>query len=235
VKYCLKLKEDKSFRYKERKVLLFGHKTLSELPSKEGINTLLETYPHASGFTGSETYIVTDKIIDKIYGAELGDHLAAVVNMPEEKDVSSANHLLILDSICDPGNMGTLLRTALALGCDGVFFLGRCCDPYNDKALRAAKGATFALPLMTGDIGMLTKILAAKKRKVYIADMKGGPYTHTPKGEDSALILSSEAHGARQELMNTYTPISIPMSGAMESLNVSIAGGILIAHLWGTP
>jgi TrmH family RNA methyltransferase len=235
VKYCIKLKEDSALRKKEKKVFLQGSHLLYELAPFITVDTLFITSSAPTKIHAKQTCIVTDEIMQKICKATNNPSVAAIAEMPQEKDVSKASHLLVLDSIADPGNLGTLLRTAQALGGDGVFLLGSCCDLFNDKALRAAKGATFRLPFQHGDMKVLQSILQAKQRAIYIADMKGQNYLHAPKGKDCALILSSEAHGARDELKEKLQSICIPMPGQMESLNVAIAGGILLAHLWGKP
>lgn len=235
VKYCVKLKEDRAFRTEEKKVFLCGSHLICELAPSIRVDTLFVTSSAPAGIQAKQTCIVTDEIMQKICKATNNPSVAAIAEMPQEKDVSKASHLLVLDSIADPGNLGTLLRTALALGGDGVFLLGSCCDLFNDKALRAAKGATFRLPFQHGNMQALQSILQAKQRAIYIADMKGQNYLHAPKGKDCVLILSSEAHGARDELKEKLQSICIPMPGQMESLNVAIAGGILLAHLWGEP
>mgnify|MGYP003311319538 CR=1 FL=1 len=73
-------------------------------------------------------------------------------------DLSKNNHIVILDSISDPGNLGTLIRTAQALGFNSIFITKESADPFSSKALRAAKGATFNIPLQIGDISELLNI-----------------------------------------------------------------------------
>jgi TrmH family RNA methyltransferase len=127
--------------------------------------------------------------------------------------------------------MGTLIRSALALGWDGIFLLEGCCDPFNDKALRAGKGATFRIPIQQGNFASLKKVLGALPRDVYLADVEGPSFKEISSAKPKALILSSESHGPMQEFKDLFSKISIPMPGAMESLNVAVAGGILLQHL----
>ena len=235
VKYCVKLREDKSFRQKERKVVICGSKLITELSTYAPLKVLLEIDPHINSAKADETYIVSQEIIKKISGMQAPEPALGVIDMPEEGDLSECDDLLILDAIADPGNLGTLLRSALALGWDGVFLLYNTCDPYNDKALRAAKGATFRIPIQSGSWDELQTILKEKKFQVFSADLKGIAYNKIPSNAPLALVLGNESHGTSAQVKQTFTPISIPMPGPMESLNVAIAGAILLAHLRGSP
>jgi len=234
VKYCVKLRTDKSFRQKERKVLICGSKLITELSTYMPLKCLLETDAHINAAKADEMYIVSEEIIKKISGMQAPEPVCGVIDMPEEGDLSACNYLLILDGIADPGNLGTLLRSALALGWDGVFLLHNTCDPFNDKALRAAKGATFRIPLQSGSWDELQKLLNQKKFQVLSADLKGAPYNKMHCSAPLALALGSESHGTSKLVKQSFTPISVPMPGPMESLNVAMAGAILLAHLRGS-
>jgi TrmH family RNA methyltransferase len=231
VKYCVKLRTDKNFRAKEKKILIFGSKIIAEVSSLRPVDVLFETYLHSTSARAKETIIVSEEIIRKISGITAPEPVAAIVSMPETENLSLRPYLLVLDRISDPGNMGTLIRSALALGWDGVFLLDNCCDPFNDKALRAGKGSTFRIPIQQGNFAVLQKILGALPRDVYLADIEGPSFKDVSSSSPKALILSSESHGPMQEYKNQFSKISIPMPGAMESLNVAIAGGILLQHL----
>ena len=83
----------------------------------------------------------------KISGMQTPEGLVVEIEMPKPAPLEGLKYLLALDGVSDPGNVGALLRTALALGWQGIFILDESCDPFNDKALRSARGATFRLPL----------------------------------------------------------------------------------------
>jgi len=136
--------------------------------------------------------------------------------------------VLVLDGVADPGNLGTLLRTALALGWEGAYLLQNCCDPYNDKALRAAMGATFRLPLRMGTASTLQQLAEEEDWRCWVADLKGESPESVPTQQKIALILGSEAHGVSEACRRLGRAVAIPMPGSMESLNVSTAGAILL-------
>lgn len=233
VKYCVKLRSERSFRHSEGKVLVCGSKLVTELASEIPIKTLLTSSPKSPVLQAEETLLVSDEVMKKISGLAAPEPLAAIVELPKEASLTGCPALLILDGISDPGNLGTLIRTALALGWEGIFLLGRCCDPYNDKALRAAKGATFRIPLQTGSWDSLQSLLSSQSYHKYVADLHGTCFAQIEGKAPLALALGSESHGPSAEIKKNFSALSIPMSGKMESLNVAIAGAILLQHLRG--
>lgn len=149
--------------------------------------------------------------------------------MPEPQDISSARSLLILDGVSDPGNLGTLLRTALGLGWDAAFITSGSTDPYNEKAMRSAKGATFRLPWNRGTVEELMTYLS--NYTLLAADARGEDAANISIKGKVALALGNEAHGLCDALKNKAKMIAIPMIGPMESLNVATAGAILMHQL----
>lgn len=222
VKRLVKIRLDKDARVEEQSVLVVGTKLVEELAQNTPLKTLIVDRPFPF-LKAQEVVEVTPEILKKITGLAAPEGIAAEVALPTRADLSSARYLLVLDGINDPGNVGTLLRTALALGWEGAFLLPGSADPFNEKALRAAKGATFRLPLCQGSVEELQKMW---KGKFFVADLQGTiPQIVSPP---VALILGSEAHGPSPALKKGATAVSIPMPGPMESLNVAIAGAILM-------
>jgi TrmH family RNA methyltransferase len=220
VKRWVKLRQDKSFRQEEKAVLVSGKKLVRELKVK----TLI-----ADTDLPEADVVVTPEILKKITGLAAPEGVAAEVALPESANLRGKKFIVVLDGVSDPGNVGTLLRTALALGWEGAFLTDGCADPFNDKAIRAARGASFRLPLGFGSFEALKKL--AEGMNVYIADLKGKPpETARPP---ILLILGSESHGPSSAAQKLGTPITIPMPGPMESLNVATAGGILMFNLRG--
>lgn len=144
---------------------------------------------------------------------------------------------------------GTLLRTAVALGWDACFMLPGCCDPFNDKALKAGRGAAFKLPMAQGTWSDLKEALDRQEMQCYGATPdKTEPETgkqlltdptRMPEQQGATrtqplcIILGSEGQGLSKTAMAASKPLAIPMSGVMESLNVSQAGAILMFALGG--
>ena len=112
-----------------------------------------------------------------------------------------------------------------------VFLLDGCCDPYNDKALRSARGATFRIPIASGHWEQLDKIIAANKMTPFVADLQGKSLSTLDGVKAPLLIMGNESRGVSAESCKRSQAITIPMAGKMESLNVSVAGGIIMYAL----
>ncbi len=140
----------------------------------------------------------------------------------------SLSFALILDGIADPGNLGTMLRTALATGVEAVFLMPGTVDAYNPKVVRAALGAHFRLPIIESDWDDLRQRLASLE--VWLAEARAGlAYPQVDWRKSCALLIGSEAEGpsaaARQF---TVRRVHIPMPGPAESLNAAVAAGVLL-------
>jgi TrmH family RNA methyltransferase len=153
--------------------------------------------------------------------------------MPTPKDLASTQRLLILDGVSDPGNLGTLLRSARALGWDGVCLTPRSADPFNEKAIRAAKGATFTVAWQKTSLEQLQALLQKKNMHLFAADAHGKDLSACRFSSPLALALGNEAHGLAAELKEKAELIAIPMHGRMESLNVASAGAIMMYEMAG--
>jgi len=137
---------------------------------------------------------------------------------------------LVLDGVQDPGNAGTLVRTAAAAGCSGVVALVGTTDLYADKALRAAAGAQFYLPLATGvAAGELLALAARRGVEPVLAVPEGGiPYFRFPWEGSLALVVGNEGRGPRPQLAEGPAQrVTVPMR-AGESLNVAAAAAVLL-------
>ena len=142
--------------------------------------------------------------------------------------------LLILDDLADPGNMGTILRTALAADVDEVLLTPNCVDCFSPKVVRAAAGAHVALPIATdlswAAIAERVAIHCANTPRVLLAEA-GGKQTYYEQDltEPFALIIGNEAHGPSEEARSLATlTITIPLANGVESLNAAMAAGIVL-------
>ncbi len=231
VKHWVQLSSSSSYRQSEKTLLVTGENVLVELahayPFKRLIMQKDAVLP--SVLSCEEIYIVSEEILKKISGLVQPGPLAAELPIPPAADLHRAKRLLVLDQITDPGNLGTLLRSALALGWDGVFLLDNSVDPFNDKALRAAKGATFRLRLAKGDEDALAELMTSKEWTIYGADLQGSSVCEKTSCPSSLmLILGNEAHGLSHFSKERSTLLSLPTGANMQSLNVAVAGSILM-------
>ena len=137
-----------------------------------------------------------------------------------------------LEDIQDPGNMGTVIRTAEALGLDGILLSDGCCDLYNPKVLRASMGGVFRMPLMrVGDMAQAVELLQEKGLTAFacVVDSSAMPITEAGMGKGSIALIGNEGNGLRSETIAACQhSVTIPMAGRAESLNASMAAGIIL-------
>jgi TrmH family RNA methyltransferase len=138
--------------------------------------------------------------------------------------------LLVLESVADPGNVGTLVRTAEASGCAGVVLVGACADRFNPKTVRSTAGAIFRVPVAeVDDIDELAvHAAAAGITLVGAAGGAGEPPERCELRHSVAILVGSEAHGlSAAALQRCDRTVAIPMEGRVESLNAAVAGSVL--------
>lgn len=216
---------DGDYRNEHQALVLEGYKPIQEVSGHIKKLLISESAEALAHIPAPEKIVVSDAVMKKISGMSSPEGVLAEVQMPPFADYHQWDYMLVLDGINDPGNMGTLLRTALALGWDGVFLLPNSCDPYNEKALRAARGAHFKLPLAKGTTTDLEKL---KGFQPLVADLQGSDPQTLPAAKKRWLVLGNEAQGPSPLVKGFCQPVSLPMEGEMESLNVAVAGGILL-------
>ena len=265
VKHCVKIRTQRSYREANQSVILTGTDLLEELAPAGHIDiaTLfhIKTHPPPSflSSTSSRIIAVSEQVMSKITGLESvhPSTLAAEISLPEDADflkptsTTTTKRLLVLERCQDPGNVGTLLRTALALGWDGVLALPGCADRFNDKAIRASRGACFKVPFASVDsLDEFEEIVRTNNLIALAADVaathstSSGITTSTDNNDtehiDSSssngvcLVLGSEGQGVSDEVVERCAAVvSIPLLGDMESLNVASAGAILMYVLSG--
>lgn len=224
VKHWVALRKEKGYREEMGRVLVSGKKVVDELSGP--IEEIIALEP-AEGVT----CLVTHEIMKKITGLQEPDGWAAEIALPRPHIFDKENFLLILDNIQDPGNLGNLLRTALALGWEGVIFTGDTVDLFNDKAVRAARGATFRLPYVRKSYAELETWI--KGRQVWVADLAGEAASKIVLDPPLVLVLSNEGQGISAWAKKIGKKVAIPMEGEMESLSVASAGAILMYALKG--
>ncbi len=137
-----------------------------------------------------------------------------------------------LEDIQDPGNLGTIIRTAEALGLSGLILSDGCCDIYNPKVLRSSMGGVFRMPLLiTGDMVATVTALQEKGLTVCacVVDADATPITQVSLGAGSVALIGNEGNGLRPETVAACAHrVTIPMTGRAESLNASMAAGIIL-------
>ncbi|RLC82583.1 MAG: RNA methyltransferase [Chloroflexi bacterium] len=178
---------------------------------------------------GVPCYAVSQAIMRSISSTVTPQGIVAIIPFPKFTLPEEGWMTVILDGLQNPDNLGAILRTAAAAGVDGVITTFGSVDVYNPKAVRAAMGAHFHIPIRTGlHWHQITPFL--KGKQIILADVNGpAAYYEVDWTSPSALVLGNEAKGAREEARSlAHQVVSIPMIGNIESLNVAVAAGIII-------
>ena len=284
VKRLVKLRTSKAFRDEERSVVVVGSTVLKEIlrdgKTKVNVKSVYALEDDGDGrvdvfandhkvfFSSSSSYGATAKVMKKLAGVENADgiDLVAELEMPEIRTVSEfmkrkntrskIDKVLCMDGVQDPGNVGTLLRTAEAFGFDAVGLGPRTCDPFNDKCMRSSKGTAFRMQMFNwktseeffegivndGKFELKENVLAAMLSGESCVDVSRelNNNNNNNNNNDSndyrshtkvCLVLGSEGQGVSKEIASSTRAVTIPTPGVTESLNVAVAGGILMSSL----
>lgn len=171
---------------------------------------------------------VSERVLADLVETVTPQGIVVVVPKPALALPAHATLLLALDGIRDPGNAGTLLRSAEAVGCEGVLFGPGSVEPWNGKVIRAAMGAHFRLPIIEIASWEEAKALAPDLAWYVAAGEASLSYDAVAWRNPSLLVVGSEATGASDEVRNRATAIAIPMRGDTESLNAAVAGSVIL-------
>ncbi len=175
-----------------------------------------------------ECYKVSDEILKKLSCSENPEGVVFVCEqLSPKKEAKEYHKIIYLDQINDPGNLGTILRTAVAFNYDAVILSKSSVDLYNEKVVAASKGALFLIDAFYDDISKYAKghvvIASALDNAISLSECK--------KPHDFILVLGNESHGVSVELLDTADQIvKIDMNDSIDSLNVAVAAGILMNY-----
>ena len=219
----------------------------------EGIRLVEEALPHAAdcayllysaplspraealvrAFSEAGTAVdeITPQLMESIAGTDSPQGVVAVMRMDPLPLPQKADFVIAADGIQDPGNLGTLFRTAAAAGADALLLMPGCADEYSPKVIRSGMGTHFRLPSARMDWDEAEKWLRSfPDMQILAADSDGGiSCWKSDLRRPTALIIGSEANGpCSRALTLSDARILIPMPGQIESLNAGIAAGILI-------
>lgn len=179
------------------------------------------------------TIIVTESIINKLSFTKTPQNVIGIArqNTYDKKDVS---RVLVLDSLQDPGNVGTLLRSALAFNYDKVFVSENTVDVYNEKVVRASQGAIFKINVVRKDLSQIYRILKMNDFQIIVTSLTNNSVylSELKKREQFAIVLGNEGNGVSEVSLNNATDVvKIKMSDKIDSLNVGVAGSIVMYNL----
>ncbi len=232
----IKSLSNKKDREKRKLFLLEGERLISEIPSAEDIAYIVvsESYKGSTD-KYDNVYLFSDKLFSSVCGTVNPQGIMAVCHIKDSEPLATDNDksplYIVLENVTDPGNMGTIIRTADAAGADAVFLSPGCVDIYNPKVIRATMGSIFHLPIYRNtDVYELMCGLNEKGIMTVVSHLRGflAPYS-VDMTQGCAIFIGNEANGISDELTDeAECLVKIPMPGNAESMNAGVAGGILI-------
>jgi len=219
--------ENKELRAEKQEAILFGEKVLLEFKNELIALITTEAGKDHPAFSHLDRFILTPKAFKALSSLVTPEPYAALVRIPKKDPHLKINHgVLVVEALNDPGNLGTLFRTAWGLGLEALIITPHTVDPYHEKVLRASKGISLKMPWLKLEKEELESFFKKHHLTVYLADLEGTPLREIkPKGP-FALILGNESQGLSPELKKLGHPLHIPQKN-LESFNVAIAGAII--------
>jgi TrmH family RNA methyltransferase len=241
VKWVRALQAKRKAREEERLFVVEGIRMAREavaagVPARlvmhsEGLDARGRGLANSLARLGAEVEAVSDAVMAACSDTETPPGLLAVVARPDLPVPRPLTLALVADGLADPGNLGTLLRTALAAGAEAAFLTGQSVDPYNPKVVRGAMGAHFHLPIRGLAPGEVPGALDGLR--IWIAEAgQGSSYTEVDWRPPSALVVGSEAQGPGEAIGDLDARRThIPISPDAESLNAAVAAAVILFEI----
>ncbi|MBO4652428.1 MAG: RNA methyltransferase [Lachnospiraceae bacterium] len=248
LKYLQTLLKKRSAREADRVFVCEGRKMFFEILTQRP-EYLVKAYWSESGaaeladaerkmMLSCDWEIVSDAAFCAVAETVTPQGVLAIVRMPEYKVedmiAGDTTRLLLLESLRDPGNLGTIMRTAEAAGMNGIILSADSVDTFNPKVVRSTMGAILRVPFCYAeDFPKTLRELTKRGVKLYAAHLQGSvPYTEASYGDKAGILIGNEANGLSDGVtVLSDVRIRIPMDGQAESLNAAVAAAILMYHL----
>jgi TrmH family RNA methyltransferase len=180
---------------------------------------------------GVRVFSLAAGVLEKIADAQTPQPLLATVRLPlvALSDVAVTGMVLVLHDVRDPGNAGTIIRSADAAGVSAVIFTGQSVDPFNPKVLRASAGSVFHVPVCVTSIDEALAYLSAAGVRIFATVVRGGESHRLQDfSVPTVVVIGNEATGLDESIVGLCdTRLTIPMAGRNESLNAAIAASLV--------
>ncbi|NVF11915.1 RNA methyltransferase [Anaerococcus sp. AGMB00486] len=227
-KYIYKLKK-KKYRRKYGVFVVESIKIVEQIPPDMELLFIFVNEDMKDFQTDYPKIVFSNSLFNRLSSLENPEGVSACLKIKAPKHISSKK-VLLLDHLQDPGNLGTIIRSAEAFGFKDIILLNNCVDIYNEKTIRASMGSIFRLNFLEYSINEVKDLL--NDYKLILADMDGKSSDCFKDFNKIILAIGNEANGIGNDLRNlTNDFISIKMQGEIESLNAAIAASILMNNL----
>jgi len=191
-----------------------------------------ERFLHDYEIQDERLEIATEIQMEQMSGQDTPPGILAVVKIPEQDAIHTDGMVLALDGIANPGNMGTIIRTAEWFGIRQMVCSEDCVELWNPKVIQATMGSIFRMDVVSTDLAHYLEEEKKNGKAIYGALLEGENLFKKTAWEDGIIVIGSESHGIRSDVLPMIThPITIPRAAGSvtESLNASMATGIILA------
>ena len=186
-----------------------------------------ESYTGENPFAEEQTVHVSDDVFRFLSDEKSPQGILCRIKIPTRTLVAPKGKCLLLDGVADPGNVGTIIRTANAAGYEEIYLTEECADPYSPKSVRASMSGVFFTKLYRANRVDILSILS--KTPIVVADMGGENVFSFAAPKRFALAIGNEANGISDMVQERAThTVKIPMQATQESLNAAISAGIIM-------
>ncbi len=234
VKFCIKL-QNSQFRKSQKLIFIDGNKTIDGLIDNniefEYIFSKKDNYN--SKIKAKNIVFCNDNVLNKISTLKTPTDIAGIIKEPEiDKNIFlNMKKIALLENVKDPGNLGTIIRSAAAFSMDGIILVGDCVDIYNTKTIRSTAQNMFKTPIIKADIDFIKKL--KETHKLISTTLKESSDFFNYKFNDKFIIaFGSEASGLSEEIVNlSDEKLKITMDNDVESINLGVFASIAFAFI----
>ncbi|MCI5773421.1 MAG: RNA methyltransferase [Erysipelotrichaceae bacterium] len=219
--------QQKKYRNQDQRFLIEGLHLIEEAHKANLIEAIIVDENFSNPYQQYPIYTVTSNIMDKLSMHQSTEKIMAVCKMKKQDDRSLSSKIIILDNLQDPGNIGTIIRSAYSFGYETIILSNDSTDLYNDKLIRSTQGAIFHLNILQVPLLPMMQNLKELGYKIYATSLKQAqPLSTIVPSYPLALVFGNEGNGVSQAVLaNSDQNIIIEMNN-FESLNVAVAAGI---------
>jgi TrmH family RNA methyltransferase len=237
IKEVKKLKE-KRYREEQGKFFIEGYRFVEEaFKAGAHVEKLLISQKHYDKYKiifqdtkNAAVYVIKDSLFNDICDTETPQGIAGIIRKRDYEDSFERGLFVLVDKVQDPGNLGTIIRTAHAAGAKGILYTNGTVDPYNEKTLRSTMGSIFYVPVLEDKNLQRTASMKEEGYKIVASSLEAEEnFFDTAYGSKVIIAVGNEGKGISDEVYALADiKVKIPMPGGAESLNASVAASIMI-------
>ena len=234
VKFCIKLQNSK-FRKSQKLIFIDGNKTIEGLINSniEFEYLFIKKENYKNDFNAKNIVFCSNAVLDKISTLKSPTNIAGIIKEPavDKSIFANMKRIALIENVKDPGNLGTIIRSACAFSIEGIILIGDCVDIYNSKTIRATAQNMFKIPIIQENIEFVKQLKGTHKLISSVVDSREDFFKYSFNNK-FIIAFGSEADGLSSEIINmSDKKLKIFMDNNVESLNLGIFASIAFAYI----